>query len=53
MAMRTAEDELRRVTRALRLLSAGNRAIVRAASERELYEDIYRAISDSSGYPLA
>jgi len=51
--MPTVEQELRRVTRALRVLSAGNRAIVRAAGERELYENICRAISDSGGYPLA
>jgi GAF domain-containing protein len=51
--MRTAEEELRRVTRALRVLSAGNRGMVRAAGEQELYEDICQSISDSAGYPLA
>jgi len=44
---------LRRVTRALRTLSAGNRALVRAGEEQALLERMCQVIVDVGGYPLA
>jgi PAS domain S-box-containing protein len=48
-----SEDRLHRVTRAMRVLSASNQAVVRAGNETELYHDICAAITDTGGYPLA
>ncbi|HEX6734319.1 MAG TPA: PAS domain-containing protein, partial [Azonexus sp.] len=48
-----AEAEQRRLNRALRLLSDCNIALVRAASERQLLEEICTLIVDSGGYLMA
>jgi PAS domain S-box-containing protein len=48
-----AEEDLRRVTRALRVLSACNQAVVRAASEDELCRDVCEAITGAGNYPMA
>jgi PAS domain S-box-containing protein len=48
-----AEEDLRRVTRALRVLSACNQAVVRAASENDLYREVCDAITDVGDYPMA
>jgi PAS domain S-box-containing protein len=48
-----AEEELRRVTRAMRVLSASNQAVVRSGGEADLYRDICAAITETGGYPLA
>lgn len=50
---RQAEDNVRRATRAMRVLSASNQAVVRSGDEARLYDDICAAITDTGGYPLA
>ena len=45
--------ELEHVSRALRTLSAGGRAMLRASSELELLEDMCRAIVDAGKYGMA
>ena len=45
--------ELRRLTRALRTLSAGNRILLRASDEQELLEGMCRVIVDAGGYGFA
>jgi signal transduction histidine kinase/CheY-like chemotaxis protein/HAMP domain-containing protein len=44
---------LKRSNRALSVLSAGNRAMLRAADEQTLLDDICKAIVDRGGYPMA
>ncbi|HTP88417.1 MAG TPA: PAS domain S-box protein [Bryobacteraceae bacterium] len=48
-----AEDELRKATRALRVLSACNQAVVRASDEDSLYRDVCEAITGVGDYPMA
>jgi PAS domain S-box-containing protein len=48
-----AEEELRRLNRALKMLSECNQALVRAESEAELLPDICRTIVEDGGYRLA
>ncbi len=50
---RRAEAELRRANRALRTISAGNQALVRAVTEGDLLGDICRVIVESGGYRMA
>ena len=50
---RRAEGELRRVTRALRVLSACNQAVVRSVGEESLYREVCDAITSVGDYPLA
>jgi len=50
---RQAEEELRRINRALRTLSACNEALVRAENEAELLGDLCAGIVDIGGYRLA
>ncbi|MDB5893467.1 MAG: hypothetical protein JWQ88_998, partial [Rhodoferax sp.] len=50
---RQAERELARVSRAQRLLSAGNEALVRASSEQNLLDEICRVAVEIGGYSLA
>ena len=50
---RQAERELARVSRAQRLLSAGNEALVRAASEQALLDEICRVAVEIGGYSMA
>lgn len=50
---RQAEDALRRANRALKTLSAGNTALVRATTESELLEAVTRVIVNNAGYSLA
>jgi diguanylate cyclase (GGDEF)-like protein len=45
--------ELARVDRALRTLSAGNRALLRASTEQELLEQMCRIIVETGGYRMA
>lgn len=45
--------EMRRVNRALRTLSAGNRTLLRAADENELLEAMCRVIVHEGGYGIA
>jgi PAS domain S-box-containing protein len=47
------QTDLRRTTRALRVLWAGNRALIRAAGEGDLCRGICEAITDKGGYRLA
>ncbi len=47
-----AEEQLKRANRMLRVLSAGNEALVRATSETGLLESVCRAIVEVGGYPL-
>ncbi len=51
-AMRKGEEHLQRVNRALRTLSAGNEALIRASSEQELLEQMCQVIVDEGGYLL-
>ena len=46
-ARKRAENEQRRLTRALRLLSDCNRVLIRATDERQLLEDCCRLVVDS------
>jgi PAS domain S-box-containing protein len=48
-----AEEELRRVTRALRVLSTCNQAVVRAADEDCLYREVCETITAVGGYAMA
>ncbi len=48
-----AEDALLRSTRALKTLSAGNLALVRAANEDELLRSVTRVIVETGGYLMA
>ncbi|MDB5894381.1 MAG: hypothetical protein JWQ88_1912, partial [Rhodoferax sp.] len=50
---RQAERELARVSRAQRLLSAGNEALVRASSEQSLLDEICRVAVEIGGYSMA
>ncbi|MBK9131866.1 MAG: HAMP domain-containing protein [Gammaproteobacteria bacterium] len=45
-------SELQKVHRALRTLSAGNRALVRATDEQMLLDQMCRTIVEAGGYPL-
>jgi len=47
------EEDLRRSTRAMRVLSASNQAVVRSGDEARLYADICGAITGPGGYALA
>ena len=47
------ERELRRATRATRVLSASNQALVRSRDEADLFRAICDAITSTGGYPLA
>lgn len=47
------ENELWRLNRALRTLSAGNRTLLRAAQEQDLLHGMCRVIVDEGGYRLA
>jgi signal transduction histidine kinase len=49
----SAEEALRKVNRALKMLSACNHALVRAENEENLLQDICRIIVDKGGYRLA
>jgi PAS domain S-box-containing protein len=48
-----AEQSLRRISRTLATLSAGNRALVHAASEAELLEEICNIAVSEGGYAMA
>lgn len=50
---KTSELALARVTRALRTLSAGNRAVIHARSPQELYQGMCKAAVESGGYRMA
>lgn len=45
--------ELRRINRALRVLSAGNRTLLHASSEQALLQEMCRAVVEAGGYPMA
>lgn len=47
------EEKLRRTTRALRTLSQGNQALVRAEDEQTLLDDFCHTIQEKGGYCLA
>ena len=47
------EEESRCAIRALRVLLAGKKAVIRTEDEPHLYRDICGAITDEGGYPLA
>ena len=47
-----AEGESRRAIRALRVLLAGKKAVIRNAAEPDLYRAVCGAITDEGGYPL-
>ena len=51
--LKTAELEVRRMNRALQLLSAANRAITRADDEKSLLQAVCREAVDVAGYRLA
>jgi PAS domain S-box-containing protein len=51
-ARRRADEEVRRATRAMRVLSATNQALVRSRDEAGLLRAICEAITDTGGYPL-
>jgi PAS domain S-box-containing protein len=48
-----AEEQLRRATRAMRVLSASNQALVRSTDEAGLFRAICGAVTAAGGYPLA
>jgi PAS domain S-box-containing protein len=48
-----AEAELRRLNRALTVLSESNRAVTRAADEAQLLDEVCRLLVDPGGYALA
>ncbi|MBZ0097177.1 MAG: GAF domain-containing protein [Sulfuricella sp.] len=52
-AIETKENKLARANRALRVLSAGNRALLRCTTEQELTEEMCRAIVEAGGYLFA
>ncbi len=47
------EEELRRVNRALRMLSDSNQTLIRAADEAELLNEICRTVVETGGYRMA
>jgi PAS domain S-box-containing protein len=47
------ETELRRLNRALRILSSSNQALVRAQAESQLPQEICRILVDEGGYRMA
>ena len=47
-----AEGESHRAIRALRVLLAGKKAVIRTAAEADLYRAVCGAITDEGGYPL-
>ncbi len=51
-AIQDRERKLARASRALRVLSAGNRALLRATGEQELLEEMCRAIVEAGGYRI-
>lgn len=52
-ARRDAEAHLRRLNRALRLISACNELVIQARQEQELLDGVCRAIVEDGGYRLA
>lgn len=48
-----AGEALWRANRALRVLSAGNEALIRSADEADLLDQMCAIVADESGYPLA
>src|SRR6185295_4875436 len=48
-----AEQVLRRTNRALKTLSAGNEALVRATDEPSLLSEMVRVLHDVGGFPVA
>lgn len=50
---RVSERTLYRLNRALRTLSHGNEALVRARNEQELLENVCRAVGEQGEYPVA
>jgi len=48
-----ANTELKRVNRALRVLSAGNRVLLRAKDEQTLLQEMCRAVVEAGGYRMA
>ena len=50
---KTAENEVRRATRAMRVLSASNQSLVRSIDESSLFRAICGAVTSTGGYPLA
>lgn len=48
-----AEERLKRVDRALKTLSAGNRTLLRATDEQELLKDMCQVIVEVGGYRMA
>jgi PAS domain S-box-containing protein len=48
-----AEEDLRRATRAMRVLSASNQALIRSTDEAGLFRAICGAVTATGGYPLA
>ena len=48
-----SEEALRRANRALRVLSAGNKAMTRPGDEIGLFQDICELITENGRYPLA
>lgn len=50
---RQADSELKRLNRALKTLSAGNKALVRASNSHVLLQDICTILIESGGYALA
>lgn len=53
MQQETIEDELKRANRALRLLSASNRTLLRARDESTLLHDVCRIATEIGGYSLS
>ena len=49
----SAKQDLERTNRALRVLSGGNRALVRAAGEQALLDEMCRVIVEEGGYRMA
>lgn len=49
----TTDSALKRANRALTVLSAGNRAMLRAASEQSLLDEICRILVEQGGHPIA
>ncbi|MBN2414292.1 PAS domain S-box protein [bacterium] len=50
---RQADSELKRLNRALKTLSAGNKALVRASNSNVLLQDICTILVESGGYAMA
>ncbi len=48
-----AEEQLRRATRAMRVLSASNQSLVRSSDEHSLFHAICGAVTAAGGYPLS